>query len=50
MEDVHALKQLGVAAVYRPKDFEVNRIMNDLAGLIEKAVNERVACVGKREY
>ena len=50
MEDVHALKKLGVAAVYRPKDFEVNRIMNDLVGLIEKTADEKVACVGKREY
>ena len=49
VEDVHALKKLGVAAVYRPKDFDLNRIMDDLAGLIEKAA-ERVACVGKSEY
>ncbi len=35
-EDVNVLKQLGVAAVYTPKDFDLNRIMDDLVGLIEK--------------
>ena len=42
-EDVHVLKQLGVAAVYTPKDFELNRIMGDLVGLIEKKAEERAA-------
>jgi (2R)-ethylmalonyl-CoA mutase len=37
------VKQRGVAAVYTPKDFELNRIMNDLVGLVEKAAGERVA-------
>jgi (2R)-ethylmalonyl-CoA mutase len=36
-EDVHVLKQLGVAAVYTPKDFDLNQIMADLIGLIEKS-------------
>jgi ethylmalonyl-CoA mutase len=40
-EDVHVLKQLGVAAVYTPKDFELNRIMGDLLGLIEKKASEQ---------
>jgi (2R)-ethylmalonyl-CoA mutase len=35
-EDVNVLKQLGVAAVYTPKDFDLDRIMGDLVGLIEK--------------
>jgi ethylmalonyl-CoA mutase len=35
-DDVNVLKQLGVAAVYTPKDFDLNRIMGDLVGLIEK--------------
>ena len=43
-EDVRALKQLGVAAVYTPKDFDLNRIMGDLVGLIEKRAGE----IGRR--
>ena len=31
-EDASALKNAGVAAVYTPKDFELNRIMSDLCG------------------
>ena len=37
------LKQLGVAAVYTPKDFDMNRIMGDLVGLIEKRADEKAA-------
>ena len=36
-EDARALKQFGVAAVYTPKDFELNRIMTDLVGIVERA-------------
>lgn len=42
-DDVHVLKQLGVAAVYTPKDFDLNRIMGDLVGLIEKKADEKAA-------
>jgi len=42
-EDVHVLKQLGVAAVYTPKDFDLNRIVSDLVGLIEKQAGEKAA-------
>ena len=42
-EDVHVLKQLGVAAVYTPKDFDLNRIMSDLVGLIEKTAGDAAA-------
>ena len=42
-DDVNVLKQLGVAAVYTSKDFDLNRIMDDLVGLIEKTVDEKVA-------
>ena len=39
-EDSHILKQLGVARVYTPKDFDLNSIMNDLVDLMEaKASN-----------
>jgi (2R)-ethylmalonyl-CoA mutase len=34
--DVNILKQLGVTAVYTPKDFDLNKIMGDIVGLIEK--------------
>jgi (2R)-ethylmalonyl-CoA mutase len=39
-EDAHALKQFGVAAVYTPKDFELNRIMSDLVQIVEGANSE----------
>jgi ethylmalonyl-CoA mutase len=29
------LEQAGVAAVYTPKDFELNRIMTDLVRIVE---------------
>jgi (2R)-ethylmalonyl-CoA mutase len=35
-EDTLVLKQLGVARVYTPKDFDLNVIMNDLVDLMEK--------------
>ncbi len=42
-DDVHVLKQLGVAAVYTPKDFDLNRIMSDLVGLVEKKAGDEAA-------
>ncbi len=36
-EDAVALKVAGVAAVYTPKDFELNRIMSDLVRIVEGA-------------
>jgi ethylmalonyl-CoA mutase len=42
-DDVNVLKQLGVAAVYTPKDFDMNRIMGDLVTLIEKRAGEEAA-------
>ena len=42
-DDVNVLKQLGVAAVYTPKDFDLNRIMGDLVTLIEKRAEEEAA-------
>jgi ethylmalonyl-CoA mutase len=36
-EDARALKQFGVAAVYTPKDFEINRIMNDVIRIVDTA-------------
>ncbi|HUR43766.1 MAG TPA: protein meaA, partial [Aestuariivirga sp.] len=34
-EDVLVLKQLGIAAVYTPRDFDLNAIMSDVLGLLE---------------
>jgi (2R)-ethylmalonyl-CoA mutase len=42
-EDVLVLKQLGVAQVYTPKDFDLNRIMSDLVKLIDARESERAA-------
>ena len=36
-QDESALKSAGVAAVYTPKDFELNRIMADLVRIVEDA-------------
>jgi (2R)-ethylmalonyl-CoA mutase len=36
-EDAAALELAGVAAVYTPKDFELNRIMSDLVRIVERA-------------
>ncbi len=34
-EDATTLRAMGVAAVYTPKDFELNRIMMDIVGLVD---------------
>jgi (2R)-ethylmalonyl-CoA mutase len=36
-EDAASLRAMGVAAVYTPKDFELNRIMMDIVGLVDAA-------------
>jgi (2R)-ethylmalonyl-CoA mutase len=33
-QDVAALRAAGVAAVYTPKDFDINRIMRDIVKLV----------------
>ncbi len=40
-EDADLLKEAGVAAVYTPKDFELNRIMSDLCRIAEGATQNR---------
>ncbi|HTN96688.1 MAG TPA: protein meaA, partial [Nordella sp.] len=42
-EDVLVLKQMGVAQVYTPKDFDLNRIMSDLVRLVDARASERAA-------
>ena len=36
-KDAQALEKNGVAAVYTPKDFELNRIMSDVVRIVERA-------------
>ena len=36
-EDARALKAMGVAGVYTPKDFQINDIMADIVRLVERA-------------
>jgi (2R)-ethylmalonyl-CoA mutase len=38
-EDAHALQEAGVAAVYTPKDFELNRIMSDVLRIVESGAD-----------
>jgi (2R)-ethylmalonyl-CoA mutase len=40
-EDATALKDAGVAEVYTPKDFELNRIMADVVRIVEGAAQNR---------
>src|SRR5262249_9613827 len=37
-EDAQTLKQFGVAAVYTPKDYEINRIMADVVRIVDARV------------
>jgi len=39
-EDAEELEQAGVAAVYTPKDFELNRIMSDLVRIVEQTAEK----------
>jgi ethylmalonyl-CoA mutase len=46
-QDVAALEQAGVAAVYTPKDFDINRIMRDIVKIVgERADRPAVAAAG----
>jgi (2R)-ethylmalonyl-CoA mutase len=38
-EDVNILKQCGAAAVYTPKDFQLNEIMTGIVGLVDSKVD-----------
>ncbi|HSR78256.1 MAG TPA: protein meaA [Xanthobacteraceae bacterium] len=40
-DDADVLKKAGVAAIYTPKDFELNRIMSDLLRVVETAAEEK---------
>jgi (2R)-ethylmalonyl-CoA mutase len=41
-DDARALEKSGVAAVYTPKDFELNRIMSDVVRIVERANGSNV--------
>jgi (2R)-ethylmalonyl-CoA mutase len=36
-DDAASLKEAGVAAVYTPKDFELNRMMTDVLRIVERS-------------
>jgi (2R)-ethylmalonyl-CoA mutase len=40
-QDASALKDAGVAGVYTPKDFELNRIMSDVVRIVEGSAPSR---------
>ncbi len=40
-EDADALTGMGVARIYTPKDFEINRIMSDLVGLVARSTRDQ---------
>ncbi|CAL8976768.1 Methylmalonyl-CoA mutase [Rhodoplanes serenus] len=42
-EDAEALVAAGVAAVYTPKDFDLNRIMTELVGIVDARSSDRAA-------
>ena len=42
-DDEAALKAAGVAAVYTPKDFELNRIMTHILRIVEDKVPSQAA-------
>ena len=42
-DDEAALKEAGVAAVYTPKDFELNRIMTDIVRIVEDKAPSQAA-------
>ncbi|HTH34494.1 MAG TPA: protein meaA [Xanthobacteraceae bacterium] len=46
-QDASVLKQAGVAEVYTPKDFELNRIMSDLVEIVEGAADAAVKQVAE---
>ena len=40
-DDARTLKSCGVAAVYTPKDYELNRIMADVVRIVERGEHRR---------
>src|SRR5215468_2633414 len=42
-EDAQAMQKAGVAAVYTPKDFDLNRIMADIVRIVDDTADEKAA-------
>ena len=40
-EDANTLESLGVAAVYTPKDFQLNAIMADIVRVVDRSLERR---------
>ena len=40
-EDAQALRQAGAAAVYTPKDYDLNTILDEIVAIVEKAAESR---------
>jgi ethylmalonyl-CoA mutase len=49
-QDVAALRDAGVAAVYTPKDFDINRIMRDIVDLVAAGAEGPVLAAGGRSH
>ncbi len=45
-QDVPALREAGVAAIYTPKDFDINRIMRDIVELVGAGAEESLLATG----
>ncbi|HEY4996554.1 MAG TPA: cobalamin-dependent protein, partial [Solirubrobacteraceae bacterium] len=45
-QDVPALLEAGVAAIYTPKDFDINRIMRDIVELVGAGAEESLLAAG----
>jgi (2R)-ethylmalonyl-CoA mutase len=45
-QDVAALRDAGVAAVYTPKDFDINRIMRDIVAIVGADAEQAVVAAG----
>jgi ethylmalonyl-CoA mutase len=48
-EDAQELQQAGIAAVYTPKNFELNRIMGDVLRIVEKSMQPPDSDLGAAE-
>ena len=47
-EDENVLRNIGVAAVYTPKDYALDAIMADMVGVVERAHERRAEAAGRR--
>jgi (2R)-ethylmalonyl-CoA mutase len=45
-QDVAALRDAGVAAVYTPKDFDINRIMRDIVAIVGAGADRPAVVAG----